>query len=205
MLDARDLIGRLFRVALNRDGQAHALEPDSEALADLDTGGDARPRRRTRRERSAERPREVVVESLAQKVLHGWLQNRHQTLFPLALNFRSLRPPEVGLILHAMAVALTADGQVDRDEEARVAGSLSRIGVGEAERRLLEEAIRDPRPLGPLLGELQAANLGPHAYAASLLALNQRNAVNRLYLEYLAARLAIPNDVVASLNRRYRM
>jgi uncharacterized membrane protein YebE (DUF533 family) len=142
---------------------------------------------------------------VAQKVLHGWLQNRHQTLFPLALNFRSLRPGEVTLVLHAMAAALTADGQVDAEERARVAGSLSRIGVGEAERRLLDEAVREPRPLGPLLSELQAANLGPYAYAASLMALNQRNAVNRLYLEYLAARLAIPNDVVASLNRRYRM
>jgi uncharacterized membrane protein YebE (DUF533 family) len=146
-----------------------------------------------------------VVESLAQKVLHGWLQNRQQTLYPLALNFRSLSPREVGLVVHAMAAAITADGQVDRDERARLSGSLSRIGVGEAERRLLDEAIREPRPLGPLLGELQAANLGSYAYAASLLALNQRSAVNRLYLEYLAARLAIPNDVVASLNRRYRM
>jgi uncharacterized membrane protein YebE (DUF533 family) len=207
MLDTRDLISRLFRVALNRDGQARALEPDPAALGDAGLAAAAAdaPRRRTRRERPAERPREVVVESLAQKVLHGWLQNRQQTLYPLALNFRSLRPDEVGLVVHAMAAALTADGQVDSDERARVQGSLSRIGVGEAERRLLEEAIREPRPLGPLLTELRAANLGSYAYAASLLALNQRNAVNRLYLDYLAARLAIPNDVVASLNRRYRM
>ncbi len=60
-------------------------------------------------------------------------------------------------------------------------------------------------PLGPLLDAIQAANLGSYAYAASLLALNQRNIVNRLYLDYLAARLGIPGDVVASLNRRYRM
>lgn len=211
MLDAKDLIGRLFRrVALNRDGQARALEPDAAALAavgepSVSEGGDAPPRRRSRRGRPAGRPREVVVEALAQKVLHGWIQNRHQTLHPLALNLRSLRPAEVGLVVHAMAAALAADGQVDQDERARVQGSLSRIGAGEAERRLLAEAVGKPRPLGPLLGELQAANLGSHAYAASLLALNQRSTVNRLYLEYLAARLAIPNDVVAGLNRRYRM
>ena len=36
MLDTRDLIGWLFRVALTRDGQAHALEPDPAALAEAD-------------------------------------------------------------------------------------------------------------------------------------------------------------------------
>jgi uncharacterized membrane protein YebE (DUF533 family) len=198
--DAKDLIKGLFRVTLNRDGQAPALE-----AAALEGSVETMPARRSRRERPLARPRAIVEESLAQKVLHAWLQNRHQTLYPLALNFRSLRPEEVGLVVHAMAAAITADGRVDREEQARAAGSLDRFGIGEPERRLLVEAVREPRPLGPLLDAIQAANLGSYAYAASLLALNQRNIVNRLYLDYLAARLGIPGDVVASLNRRYRM
>jgi uncharacterized membrane protein YebE (DUF533 family) len=104
-----------------------------------------------------------------------------------------------------MAAAATADGQVDEEEQARLTGSLARIGMSEAERRLLAEAVRSPRPLGPLLTDIQRAGIGSHAYAASLLTLNQRNSVNRAYLDYLAARLALPNDVVTSLNRRYRM
>lgn len=200
MLDARALVKGLFRVALNRDGQ-----PPASEMAALERGDEAPPGRRSRRERPLARPRAIVDESLAQKVLHGWLQNRHQTLHPLALDLRSLRPAEAELVVHAMAAAMTADGKVDREEQARAAGSLERFGIGEAERRLLAEAIRAPRPLGQLLDAIQAANLGSYAYAASLLALNQRTPVNRLYLEYLAARMGIPGDVMASLNRRYRM
>ena len=210
--DASGLIGRLFRAGLNRDGRAEALEPDAalterlveEIAADSAAEGEA-PRRRSRRERRSDLPRAIVIESLAQKILHGWLGNRHQTLYPLTLNFRSLRPAEIGLIVHAMAAAVTADGHVDPDEEVRVSGALARVGAGEAERRLLAEAIRHPRALGPLLGEIQKAGLGSHAYAACLLALDRRSNVNRLYLDYLAARLAIPRDVVISLDRRYRM
>ena len=73
-------------------------------------------------------------------------------------------------MVYAMAAAITADGRVDREEQARAAGSLDRFGIGEPERRLLVEAVREPRPLGPLLDAIQAANLGSYAYAASLLA-----------------------------------
>lgn len=208
MPDASGLIGRLFRAGLNRDGQAEALEPDAaltERVVDELAAEEKAPRRRSRRERRSHLPRAIVTESLAQKILHGWLQNRHQTLYPLTLNFRSLRPAEVELIVHAMATAVTADGQVDPDEEVRVSGALARVGAGEAERQLLVEAIRNPRALGPLLGEIQKAGLGSYAYAACLLALDRRSNVNRLYLDYLAARLAIPHDVVISLDRRYRL
>src|SRR4051794_41664606 len=119
------------------------------------------PARRSRRERPLARPRAMVEESRGQKVLHAWLQNRHQTLYPLALNFRSLRPEEVGLVVHAMAAAITADGRVDREEQARAAGSLDRFGIGEPERRLLVEAVPKPRPPGPPPGAVPAANPGP--------------------------------------------
>src|SRR5436305_9522786 len=109
------------------------------------------PARRSRRERPLAGPQAIAEESLAQKVLHAWLQNRHQTLYPLALNFRSLRPEEAGLVVHAMAAAITVDGRVDREEQARAAGSLERFGIGEAERRLLGGAVRGPGPLGPRL------------------------------------------------------
>src|SRR4051794_41770553 len=123
------------------------------------------PARRSRRERPLARPRAIVEESLAQKVLHAWLQNRHQTLYPLALNFRSLRPEEVGLVVHGMAAAITADGRVDREEQARAAGSLDRFGIGEPGRRPPVEAVPGPRPPGPPPDPVPAPEPRPFAHA----------------------------------------
>jgi uncharacterized membrane protein YebE (DUF533 family) len=78
------------------------------------------------------------------------------------------------------------------------------IGAEEAERRLLPRVLAEPRALAPLLRDVQAARLGAHAYAASRLALDPRSPVNRAYLDYLAARLRLPAQVVNSLSRRYR-
>jgi len=215
MPNAGQLLSRLVTVTLNRDGQAHALERD------LRSGGEARELDTTdgesfdagqsgasapvsRRHRPSIPPETIILESVALKVLNAWLQNRHQTLYPLAMNFRNLTQPERELIVQAMAAAASADGQVDDNEQRQVLLSLERVGAGEAEHQMIMEAIAHPKPLNTILREIQEANLSAFAYGASLLAINQRNRVNQIYLEYLAARLALPPEVAHSLNRRYR-
>lgn len=205
MLDAGQFLKRLFGASTTRDGQAHALE---DLVRPEDEGGElegAAGRAASRRElRVGPRPEAVVLDNLARKTLHAWLANRQQTLVPLTLNFRTLEPNGVGLVLHAMAAAAHVDGHCDERERERIIGSLRNVGAGETEARLLGEALKRPRPLGELLREVQENNLGPFAYAASLLAVDQRNPVDQAYLDYLAVRLALPVEVVSSLNRRYR-
>jgi len=54
-----------------------------------------------------------------------------------------------------------------------------------------------------LLDALLAAHLGPYAYAVSLATTDRHSPAGPLYLEYLAARLAVPANIVKSVNRRY--
>ena len=194
MLD--DIVGRLFG---NRDGRAHALEDLSEVEPE-----DRPLPANTRRHRPVAHPKTIILESLSQKVLHAWLQNRHQTLYPLTMSFRNIAPEHVDLVVHAMAAAMLADGRAETGEAIQGGRALASAGGGDAERILLEAALASPMPLSTLLRQIQDANLGAHAYAASVIAVDQRSHANRLYLEYLAARLAIPGEVVSSLNRRYR-
>lgn len=208
-----DWLQRLFGRMRDRDGQAEALEPVALA-ADAAAATPAPAQHR----RLAARPEAILLESLAGKVLHGWLGNRQQTLFPLALNLRNLDAPQRGLLAEAVAAAALAGGGVEprdgtgverRDQAAeqrrdRAAQSLARLGAGAAETERLAAALNQPRPVPELLAELQAAGLGSHAYAASLLAVDQREAADRAWLGYLAARFALPAEVVGSLNRRYR-
>ena len=160
--------------------------------------------RASRRDRHAGRPMAVVVESLGQKVLHGWLQNRHQTLLPLTLDLRSMGIAERTLVLRTVAAAMAAGGQGCDLDLAQ--GALARIGAGERERRLLADAFAGTLPTDrpDLFDALQEARLGTHAYGAALLAVDQRDRVTQRWLAYLAARLALPDDAVASLHRRYR-
>lgn len=196
-----ELLKRLIGAARNRDGQAGALEPEPEAMAAA-AGAATGPAQRSR---LATRPEAILQESLAAKVLHGWLGNRQQTLYPLVLNLRNLDGRERALLAEIMAATLAA-GRASlsegRGEAARQ--TLARLGADEAEIRHLHAALERPRPLRDLLADVQDAGIGPHAYAASLLAADAREPASRAWLGYLAARFALPPEVVVSLDRRYR-
>jgi uncharacterized membrane protein YebE (DUF533 family) len=137
--------------------------------------------------------------------MHGWLGNRQQTLYPLALNLRNLGGPQRALLAEAMAAALAAGRGAPTPERVEAArAGLARLGAGEEEARRLADALDCPRPTHELLAEIQDAGLGPHAYAASLLAADAREPASRAWLGYLATRFALPPEVVSGLNRRYR-
>ncbi|SDE45148.1 Protein of unknown function [Belnapia rosea] len=204
MAGAQQVLSRLLTFARNRDGQSHALQQQALGEAAEAELREAPPAPSGRRRRSGPPPQRIIEEALSQKALHAWLQNRHQTLFPLTLNLRSLDAAGRELLVHIMVAAAEADGGIDRDEQGRILEAITATGGEEAERRLLPEALRQPRPLAHLLRQVQETHLSAYAYAASLLTLDQHSRVNQAYLEYLAARLGLPAEVTNSLNRRYR-
>jgi len=184
------------------DGQAPGLEAPAAGLVDGRAQGAApvpsgsRPRSRLPAER-----RVLILASLGQKILHGWSQNRQQTLFPLTVNLRTLPPDACELVLRAAAAAITATAPPTPREPIRA--WLASVGAAEADLARLDAALAAPEPLAPLLDALLAAQLGPYAYAVSLAATDRHSPAGSLYLEYLAARLAVPANIIKSVNRRY--
>ena len=194
-----DLLKRLIGAARNRDGRADALEPQALEREAAATAAPA-PAQRLR---LATRPEAILQESLATKVLHGWLGNRQQTLYPLVLNLRNLNGHERALLAEVMAATVTAGRAPPAERGQAALQALARLGAGEEEARRFAAALDRPRPVHELLAEIQGAGLGPHAYAASVLAADTREPASRAWLGYLAARFALPPEVVVSLNRRY--
>jgi uncharacterized membrane protein YebE (DUF533 family) len=146
----------------------------------------------------------VVAESLGAKVLHAWLQNRHQTLYPLAVNFRTIEPGQAALLAQMMAVALLADAPpLDPAQAEAAAAWLRSVGADDAAQAALRAALEAPPPLSRLLHEVQQADAAAYAYVVALAA-GGRDLASRLFLDYLAARLGLPASVVRSANRRYR-
>ncbi|WP_372624404.1 DUF533 domain-containing protein [Falsiroseomonas sp.] len=140
---------------------------------------------------------------LAQKLLHAWAQNQHQVLVPLALNLGRLEPGPRALLVQVMAGALAACGASAGPERLRLVSALARIG-GAEETGAAEAALARPPHLLDLLAELEEAGLAAHGYAAAASVLDQRVAVERAFLGWLAARFALPPSLVSGLARRYR-
>jgi hypothetical protein len=197
------LLDRVFRGEYRRDGQSARLEALGTGL-DL-TQPDAEPEAAPsgRRHRPLPEPRAHVELVLSQKVLHGWLQNRHQTLFPLAVNLRNMEPDQAAQLAAMAAIAARAGGGPAEEGLQRAATWLRSLGADAGVLRAFDEASQHPPALSATLTSLQEAGLAPYAYVAALIALDPRDAVGRRFLDYLAERLALPPTLVRSADRRY--
>jgi uncharacterized membrane protein YebE (DUF533 family) len=164
---------------------------------------DAPPPSRAPERRPAE-GQAALRDALAAKVLHDWAQNRQQVLVPLTVNLARMDRTGRGLLVGAMAAALAADGEVTPADRRRMEAVLGRIGADAADRDAARHALDRPPDVFVLLAALEAASLGAHAYAASALVLERRGEVARHWLCYLAARFALPGELVSRLSRRYR-
>ncbi len=203
------LLSRLFGTSDGngqRDGQAEELAAHATGLppalldAGLLAGGSP-----GRRQRQLASPRAVVMESLGGKVLHAWVQNRHQTLYPLTVNFRMLEPPQAALLAQVMAVVLLADPTPPDAARIEAATSwLGTVGAEPAVQAALRAALETPRPLSRMLHEVQQSDMAPYAYVVALAAGPSHDPAGQLFLDYLAARLDLPTEVIRSANRRYR-
>jgi uncharacterized membrane protein YebE (DUF533 family) len=147
---------------------------------------------------------EGALAILGEKVLRSWLRNRHQLLFPFALDLRRLDRGQATLLVHAMIAAAQADGSFDRRERDRIAGTLDLVEPSADERAFLEEAMERPKPLNEILAEVRDPQTGALVYAAALMAVDRRQPVNRYFLRYLSARLQLSEELRASLEQRYR-
>ena len=157
-----------------------------------------------RRDRVLAGGKQMLIDSLAAKVLHGWLQNRHQTLFPLTVNLRSLKPGQAEVLAEWMAVAALATRPSEDHDGAGLRDWLGSVGADAASLAALERALASPPPLDRALSAITRHGLGAYAYVAALMATDQREPATAPFLDYVAARLALPTTVVRSAVRRYR-
>lgn len=147
-------------------------------------------------------PRAPIVAAVAEKILQGWLQNRYQTRYPLVLKLDNMTVADATLI-----VALAGDclrmgaGPGDRDTARDAAQAwLGSIGAPPAALAALAEPPHDPNAL---IAQLRAANLSAESYAVAAHVLGRRSLVNRRFLDYLSARLEVPDEIARSINRRH--
>jgi len=187
------------------DGQAGTLEARAltaaAAEAEVEVGAaKGQGRRRQRELPSAE---SIMVEVVAEKVLHGWLQNRHQILYPLTMNLKAMEAGKVALLAQMLAIGLLSEADAQESRRDAAIAWFTELG-GEPAHEAALSALAAPMPLDRLLSAVQEERLMAQAYVAALVSVNQHSPAGRLFLGYLAARLALPHKVVRSAERRYR-
>ena len=152
--------------------------------------------------------RQAIDDAILSKVLHAWLQNRHQTLFPLALNVRTLdRRQRVTLARMAAVLLLAEHGHHRREADLAREGAARRwlvdAGAGVDTLEAMDEALLDPPAISRVIDAVLECGLASYAYVAALICLDLRNQSGLHLAEYLAARMALPTTLVRSANRRY--
>jgi uncharacterized membrane protein YebE (DUF533 family) len=146
----------------------------------------------------------VLHQILAQKVLRGHLQKRHQLIDRGLAELGGRPPAEAALMIRAMAAAAHADGALDPREHEILLAALASAELGPEERGALEREILDPLCVEALARQVEpASRAAARFYAVSLRLIERDNKTDIAYLNYLAQRLAIPRDVIVRLNRRF--
>ena len=159
-----------------------------------------------RRERLADPGSEVVATALSAKLLHAWLQNRHQTLVPLTLNLRVLTVEQRDVVVDGTAALLLA-GRARADALERVPAIRQwLIGLGADPNALLrlETALAAPPSLGEVFDRASTLALAIYLYVGAVVAADSASGAPALIADLVQARFDLSTAVVRSAMRRYR-
>jgi uncharacterized membrane protein YebE (DUF533 family) len=109
---------------------------------------------------------------------------------------------EALLIVRAMIAAARADGAIDADERAAIAGQLDQAGLDDEARELVLKELAAPASLDALAAEIADPVLAAQVYAACAMAVGQASEAERAWLAELARRTGLAAETVAAIERR---
>ncbi|MCB1351301.1 MAG: tellurite resistance TerB family protein [Rhodobacteraceae bacterium] len=109
-------------------------------------------------------------------------------------------PETERLVLMAMLGAAKADGQIDKDELAKVIGKLG-DDMTDEERQFLLSELSAPVDINAIADQVRSPAQAAEIYAASLLAIHVDSEEERRYLADLAAALGLDGATVSELHR----
>ncbi|MEO3434413.1 tellurite resistance TerB family protein [Inquilinus sp. CAU 1745] len=106
------------------------------------------------------------------------------------------------LLVRAMVAAAKADGEIDADERGRILKQLEEAGADADDRAFVEREFATPLDVDALAAEARDPTVAAELYAASAMAIDADTPAEKLYLQLLATKLGLPNDLVASIDAR---
>lgn len=105
------------------------------------------------------------------------------------------------VLVRGMIAAAKADGEVDANEQQRLFAEVERLGLDAEDKALVFDALAKPAEPAVIASLVASPEQAAELYLASRLAIDPDSAAERAYLDALAARLKLPVEVRASLDR----
>jgi uncharacterized membrane protein YebE (DUF533 family) len=105
------------------------------------------------------------------------------------------------LTVRAMLNAAKADGRIDEQESQRLLGKMQEDGLTEAERNFVIQEISKPMETDAIVRAVPNAQVAAQIYAASLMAIKVDTDAERRYMQELAGRLGLNQQVVSFLHQ----
>ena len=104
-------------------------------------------------------------------------------------------------LVRAMIAAAKADGSITQLERDRMHSRLSEAGIDAESRAFLEAEMKTPLDMDAVVSGVEGEEHAAEVYAASLVAIDHQGAVERAYLQLLAARLGLDSQLVEEIHR----
>ena len=105
------------------------------------------------------------------------------------------------LTVRAMINAAKADGRIDEQETERLVGAIREDGVTDEEQRFVMEELRKPMDTDAIVRAVPNPQVAAQIYTASLMAINVDTDAEKRYLQELADKLGLNQQVAAYLHQ----
>jgi uncharacterized membrane protein YebE (DUF533 family) len=104
-------------------------------------------------------------------------------------------------VVRAMIAASKADGSIDVAEREKIFARVGEAGLSQADHDEVLRLLGQPPDLEAIVRGVDSKELATELYAASLLAVSPANRAERAWLDMLAARLGLEDELTLELER----
>jgi uncharacterized membrane protein YebE (DUF533 family) len=104
------------------------------------------------------------------------------------------------LLIRVMIAAANADMRIDDQERQRITGKLAEAGANDAAREFVEREMSRPMSIDEIAREANGPDLAAQAYAAALAAIDVDKAMERRFLQTLAQKLGLDDEIVGEIH-----
>jgi uncharacterized membrane protein YebE (DUF533 family) len=103
------------------------------------------------------------------------------------------------LLVEAMISAASADGHMDGEERKVIVHRVGQLDLAADEKAMVFDALHKPLSLTGLCQQVDSPEVAIKVYLSSLMAIDRTRAESGYYLDALAFRLGLPEDLTAQL------
>lgn len=101
-----------------------------------------------------------------------------------------------------MIAASRADGQLDAQESQSIFRKIQSLGLDSYSQNLLVHEMGQPVDMDAIVNSASSPEIAAEVYAASVLAIDVDTAAEKAFLSMLAARLQLPTELTAEIERQ---